>query len=168
MKIKSMTEIGILLAIGFVLHSFFPPIWLGMKPDFSLAMLFAVMIIKRDVKLALMAGFATGVFTAMTTGFPGGQVANIVDKTLTTLIIMIPLLRIRSNHLAFVGIVNFAGTILSGTIFLGTAALVSGLPGPMLILMATVVLPAAFINSVTGTILYSAILQSKQMLQRQA
>lgn len=164
MKLKDMTEVGILLAIGFVLHSVFPPILFGMKPDFSLAMLFAILLIKRDLKLAIMAGVVTGVFTAMTTGFPGGQVANLVDKFLTTLMIAIPMLKVQKQNVVLAGIVNAIGTVISGAIFLSTAALVAGLPGSMMVLMVSVVLPAAVVNTLAGTVLYSAILQSKRMI----
>jgi thiamine transporter ThiT len=164
MRLKDMTEVGILLAIGFVLHSVFPPILFGMKPDFSLAMLFAIILIKRDLKLAILAGLVTGVFTAMTTGFPGGQVANLVDKLLTTLIIAIPMVKVQKHNATMAGIVNAIGTVISGTIFLTVAGVVAGLPGSMMVLMLSVVLPAAIVNTLTGTILYSAILQSKRML----
>lgn len=164
MRLKDMTEVGILLAIGFVLHSVFPPILFGMKPDFSLAMLFAIILIKRDLKLAVMAGLVTGAFTAMTTGFPGGQVANLADKFLTTLIITIPILKIQRRNTIVAGLVNAVGTVISGTIFLAVAAIVAGLPGSMLVLMVSVVLPAAVVNTLAGTVLYSAILQSKRMI----
>lgn len=168
MKVKEMTEVGILLAIGFVLHSVFPPVLFGMKPDFSLAMLFAIILIKRDLKLALMAGLVTGVFTALTTGFPGGQVANLADKLLTTLIIAIPVLKLQKRNPFVAGMVNAVGTVISGTIFLSVAAIVAGLPGPMMVLFVSVVLPAAVVNTLTGTVLYTAILQSKRMLGQPA
>lgn len=166
MKIKDITEVGLLLAIGFMLHTVCPPVFLGMKPDFTLAMLFAVIVLKRDFKLALMAGLATGIFTALTTGFPGGQVANMVDKIVTTSLITLVVLQLRSTNLFFVGTINCTGTILSGAVFLGTAAIVVGLPGPMIALMTTVVLPAAVVNTVAGTLLYSAIVQSKRLLHQ--
>lgn len=166
MKIKDITEVGLLLAIGFMLHSFFPPVLLGMKPDFTLAMLFAVIIIKRDFKLAILAGLATGIFTALTTGFPGGQVANMVDKIVTTSLVTLVVLQVRSTSLFFVGAVNCIGTIVSGAIFLGTAAIFFGLPGSLFVLMLTVVLPAALVNTVAGTILFSAVTQSKRMLHQ--
>lgn len=166
MKIKDITEVGLLLAIGFMLHTICPPVFLGMKPDFTLAMLFAVIILKRDFKLALMAGLATGIFTALTTGFPGGQLANMVDKIVTTTLVTLVVLRLRSTSLFFVGVINCVGTVLSGIVFLGTAAIFFGLPGPIFALMATVVLPAAVVNTVAGTLLYSAIVQSKRLLHQ--
>ncbi len=167
MKIKDLTEVGLLLAIGFVLHSLCPPILLGMKPDFSLAMLFSIILLKRDFKLALIAGLATGIFTALTTGFPGGQIANLVDKTLTTtlIVVIINTLNIRKN-IILVGLVNGIGTIISGLIFLTTAAIIIGLPGPMMTLILTVVLPAALINTFAGTILFTTIVQSKKFIEQ--
>lgn len=169
MKIKDVTEVGLLLAVGFVLHSIFPPILFGMKPDFTLAMLFAIILLKGDFKLALLAGVTTGVFTALTTAFPGGQIANLVDKTLVTLIltpIVVHFQLFQQTPPILVGVVNFVGTLLSGVIFLGTAATLFGLPGSIITLILTVVLPAAIINTLAGVILFSAILQSKQYISR--
>ncbi|AZR74217.1 tryptophan transporter [Anoxybacter fermentans] len=166
MKIKTLTEISLLLAIGFVLHTLFPPIIFGMKPDFSLAMLFSIIIIKRDFKLALIAGLITGIFTALTTSFPGGQIANIVDKIITTIIMTVIILKMNRENFILVGLFNFIGTIISGVTFLGTAAIIFGLPGPMLTLILTVVLPTALINTLTGIILYSSIVQSKRLIRQ--
>ena len=73
---KDLAQSALLVAIGFILHAFFPPIVMGMKPDFALAMMFILLIIKQDFKLGFLVAVSTGIFTALTTGFPGGQVAN--------------------------------------------------------------------------------------------
>ncbi|MFW5891570.1 MAG: tryptophan transporter, partial [bacterium] len=87
MSTKDLAQAALLLAVGFILHAFFPPMVMGMKPDFALAMMFILLIIKRDFKLGFLVAVSTGIFTALTTGFPGGQIANIVDKTLTFFIV---------------------------------------------------------------------------------
>lgn len=169
MKIKDFAEVGLLLAIGFVLHTIFPPILFGMKPDFTLSMLFAIILLKGDFKLALLAGVTTGAFTALTTTFPGGQIANLVDKTLVTLILTPMILHFNLSQQTrplIVGLINFLGTLLSGVIFLSTAASLFGLPGSMIALILTVVLPAAIINTLAGVILFSAIVQSKQFVSQ--
>ncbi|HOJ46812.1 MAG TPA: tryptophan transporter, partial [Bacillota bacterium] len=86
-KTRDLALAGLMIAAGVVLHSF-PPIIGGMKPDFSLIMLILYALLRRDKKVTLAAGLATGVITAITTGFPGGQIPNVIDKTLTTLMLL--------------------------------------------------------------------------------
>ncbi len=159
MRVKDLVQAAFLVAIGFILHAVFPPIVLGMKPDFALAMMFIVLIIKRDMKLGFLVALATGIFTALTTGFPGGQIANIVDKIITFLAVsaLIPLVMNRIDSKIGTGIITALGTVISGTIFLGTAALIVGLPGPFTVLFYSVVLPAAVINTITAVIIYSVM-----------
>ncbi|MBS3811980.1 MAG: tryptophan transporter [Halanaerobiales bacterium] len=159
MKTKDIVQASLLVAIGFILHAVFPPLLLGMKPDFSLAMMFIVLIIKRDFKLGFLVALATGIFTALTTGFPGGQVANIVDKMLTFFIVFAilgPVMSKFSNKIG-VAIITLIGTLISGAVFLGTAALLFGLPGPFTALFYTIVIPASIINAITGVIIFSSI-----------
>lgn len=163
-KTKDLAEASLLVGIGFLLHAFFPSIVLGMKPDFSLAMMFIVLIVKRDMKLGFIVALATGIFTALTTTFPGGQYANIIDKLITFLLVS-GIIKIVSNKLdnrIGVGIVTAIGTLISGAIFLGSAALLTGLPGPFTVLYYSVVLPAAAVNTVTAIIIYLALSYSKK------
>ncbi len=64
-------------------------------------------------------------------------------------------------------VVGVIGTLISGTVFLGTAALVSGLPATFISLMMAVVLPATGINTVALLVLYplAAKLYSMQAVQ---
>lgn len=165
MRVKDLVQASLLVAIGFILHAVFPPIVLGMKPDFSLTMLFIILIVKRDLKLGFLAAVATGIFTALTTGFPGGQVANIVDKLVTFLIIspLIPLVVDRLRNKVGAGIITAIGTLISGAVFLGTAALIVGLPGPFSILYYSVVLPAAAINTVTAIVIFTVVQYSMEV-----
>lgn len=162
-EIRDLAEAALLVGIGFILHAFFPAIVLGMKPDFSLAMMFIVLIVKRDLKLGFLVALATGIFTALTTTFPGGQYANIIDKLVTFVAVsgIIKLLADSLDNRIGVGIVTAVGTIISGAVFLGSAALITGLPGPFSILFYTVVLPAAVINAVTSVVLYIAFTYSR-------
>ncbi len=159
MRTKDLAQAGLLVAIGFILHAVFPPMVMGMKPDFSLAMLFIILIIKRDLKLGFLVAMATGIFTALTTGFPGGQIANLVDKMVTFAIIstIIPFVLNHFGQRIAAGIITAVGTLLSGAVFLGTAALIVGLPGPFAVLFSTVVIPAAVINTVTAVIIFSVV-----------
>ena len=71
---KKMVMNALLLAIGAILHQITPALGLPMQPDFALAMLFIIMIINdNDYKTSLICAIITGVFTALTTKFPGGQ-----------------------------------------------------------------------------------------------
>ncbi|MFW5986099.1 MAG: tryptophan transporter [Halanaerobiales bacterium] len=159
MRVKDLVQASLLVAIGFILHAVFPPIVLGMKPDFSLAMMFIILMIKRDMKLGFLVAVATGIFTALTTGFPGGQIANIVDKMVTFLAVsaLIPLVMNRVNEKISAGIITAIGTLISGAVFLGTAALIVGLPGPFTVLFYSVVLPATLVNTVTAVIVFSVV-----------
>ena len=83
-KYKKMVMNALLLAIGAILHQITPALGLPMQPDFALAMLFIIMIINdNDYKTSLICAIITGVFTALTTKFPGGQLPNIIDKIVT-------------------------------------------------------------------------------------
>lgn len=157
-RVKDLAEAGLLVAIGFVLRILFPPIVMGMKPDFSLAMMFIILIVKRDLKLGFMVALATGIIAAMTTGFPGGQIANLVDKMVTYLAVsgLVYLIMDRVNNKVGVGIITALGTLFSGAIFLITASLLVGLPGSFTLLYVTVVVPTALINTITGIIIYLA------------
>lgn len=159
MNTKKMTMNAILLAIGALLHYVTPALGLPMQPDFALAMLIVVIFVNEDYKTALIAGIITGIFTAMSTKFPGGQLPNIIDKLITTNFVYFALLPVRNKLAANIKmpIILLLGTIVSGLTFLGSAAIIVGLPGSFTALFTLVVLPATAINAVAGTILYNAI-----------
>ena len=143
---------GLLVGLGLVLHGDFPGVFAGMKPDFSLIMLFIVIMVIPDKRVMVVAGLATAIITALTTSFPNGQIANIVDKIVTTAVVM-GLSALLPRQVLVVG-VGAIGTLVSGLVFLGTAALLSGLPASFASLVAAVVLPAAGINTIALLVLY--------------
>ncbi len=143
---------GLLVGLGLVLHGVFPGVFAGMKPDFSLIMLFIVIMVIPDKRVMVVAGLATAIITALTTSFPNGQIANIVDKIVTTAVVM-GLSALLPRQVLVVG-VGAIGTLVSGLVFLGTAALLSGLPASFASLVAAVVLPAAGINTIALLVLY--------------
>ncbi|MCQ6267031.1 tryptophan transporter [Fictibacillus sp. WQ 8-8] len=156
MKTKSLALTGVLLALGYVLHAIMPPFFLGMRPDMMLTMLFLTIIMFPSLSNVIVAALATGVITAITTTFPGGQIANLVDKPITALVFLglfLLVSRFKLNALT-AAILTFAGTIVSGSIFLGTALLVAGLPGTFLSIFLAVVLPTAAVNCVVMFVLY--------------
>ena len=166
---KKMVINALLLAIGAILHQITPALGLPMQPDFALAMLFIIMIINNnDYKITLISAIITGIFTALTTKFPGGQLPNIIDKLVTANIrfLVITLInkmcdfikitnKLQSNILV---LLTFPiGTLVSGVTFLISAQLIVGLPANFSMLFITIVIPAVLINTIGGFILYHVI-----------
>lgn len=150
---------SLFIAIGLILHQFAPPLFLGMKPDISLTMMFIIILINDDYKSALLSGIVCGILTALTTTFPGGQLPNVIDKIITAHIIYLILLPLRNrvNNQIQTIIVSIIGTLISGATFLGSAALLVGLPGSFSSLFLGIVLPATLVNTLVAPILYNAI-----------
>ncbi len=171
MKVNSKKLVlnSLLLAIGLLLHQITPVIGLPIQPDVTLIMLFAIMIInKGDYKTSLTCGIVTGIFTALTTKFPGGQLPNVIDKVITTNIIYLtmyimyklPYIKKFSSKVQdiIVSIVILpVGTLVSGTIFLLSALVLVGLPGTFEALFLVAVAPAVFINLLCGIFLNKLI-----------
>ncbi|MEG0872894.1 MAG: tryptophan transporter [Romboutsia sp.] len=169
MKTRNLTLNSILLAIGLMLHQVTPALGLPMQPDFALAMLFVIMLLnKDDYKICMVCAIVTGVFTALTTKFPGGQLPNILDKVVTANFVYVliyifykvryfgKLLGDKSDEfLAF--IILPIGTLISGSVFLGFAKVIVGLPAPFLPLFLSVVVPACIINLFAGLFLYKIV-----------
>lgn len=152
LSLADLVLAALFLGIGFILHAVFPPFLAGMKPDFSLMMLFVIIMLIPDRRIVMLAGIATGIITALTTTFPAGQIPNVVDKLVTTstLLLVSPILPNKVK----VPVLGVVGTFISGVVFLGTAALLTGLPAPFVSLVTTVVVPAAVVNTVALLILY--------------
>lgn len=159
MNLKKLILNSIFLAIGFILHQITPPIFLGVKPDFLLTMLFIAIVLSDDYKMTLILGITAGLLTAATTGFPGGQIPNFVDKVITAHFIYLlnKILGTKINDRLKILIINISGTIVSGIIFLITANILVGLPAEFSILVTAVVIPATLINTVVGFILYKVV-----------
>ncbi|MBU5306397.1 tryptophan transporter [Clostridioides mangenotii] len=160
---------SILLAIGLLLHQLTPALGLPIQPDMALAMLFVIMVLnKDDYKTCLVAGIITGVFTALTTKFPAGQIPNIVDKTITVNIMFVfmyivyrlPLIKKlteKKKDTVVTTLLLPIGTLISGTSFLLSAKLIVGLPGSFTALFVVAVLPATVLNLVAGLFLFKVV-----------
>ena len=168
---KKLIINALLLGIGAILHQITPALGIPMQPDFALAMLLVVMIINnRDYKTSLIAAIITGIFTALTTKFPGGQLPNIIDKIVTVnlmYIIIIFMNKLEYNQvvgeklkIAITTFIFATGTLISGTTFLLSAQIIVGLPVSFSILFATVVLPTVLVNSIAGVFLYKIVISS--------
>ncbi|MGL6107267.1 tryptophan transporter [Romboutsia sp.] len=160
---------SILLAMGLLLHQITPTLGLPIQPDMALAMLFTIMVLnKEDYKSCLVAGIVTGIFTALTTKFPAGQVPNIIDKVVTVNIVYfimiciynLPFIKKIENHkqdIIISAIILPIGTFISGCIFLLSAQILVGLPGSFASLFMVAVLPAIVMNLVAGMFLFKII-----------
>ncbi|MCF6136181.1 tryptophan transporter [Pseudalkalibacillus berkeleyi] len=156
MKSIQLALSGVLLAVGLVLHAVIPGILGAMKFDMLLTMMFLAIILFPNIKSVAVTALATGVISALTTTFPGGQLANMIDKPITAIIVfgLYSLLKKYHGHVALVATITAIGTLISGTIFLTSAAVITGLPAPFVALFLTVVLPTTVVNTIVMTVLY--------------
>jgi hypothetical protein len=163
MNLRKMILTSLFLALGLVLHQAMPPILFGMKPDIMICMMFiAILLNKDDYKMTLMIGIIGGLFSAMTSTFPGGQLPNMIDKMVTAncIFFLYKVLDKKFSEQAQIFTAAILGTLISGTVFLGSAALIVGLPGPFMALMLAVVIPATLMNGVGCSVLYNATVLS--------
>ncbi|WP_024614769.1 tryptophan transporter [Clostridium sp. Ade.TY] len=175
-KTKRMIINALLLGIGVILHQITPALGLPMQPDFALIMLFIIMIInKDDYKTCLISGIITGIFTAMTTKFPGGQLPNMIDKLITVNLMFVVIMLINklkiiknmadSKRRTIESLILFpVGTLVSGLIFLLSASVLVGLPVGFSSLFIVVVLPSVAINLVAGFMLFKIIRSSMRSI----
>ena len=157
MKTKQLVTNALLLAVGFLLHYVTPTLGIPMQIDFSLiTMILVINLNKNNFGSCIASGIATGIFSGITSKFPLGLIPNIIDKTVTTLVVyfLIKLLDKTALHNKIKAIVvNAVGTVISGTVFLVSALLLVGLPAPFSVLFSTVVIPAIVVNTIAGFII---------------
>ena len=175
-KTKKMIINALLLGIGAILHQITPALGLPMQPDFALIMLFIIMMInKNNYKTCLISGIITGIFTAMTTKFPGGQLPNMIDKLVTVNLMFILIMIINKMKLiknisenkkkVIESLIIFPiGTLVSGLTFLLSASILVGLPAGFTSLFVVVVIPAIAINLVVGFFLFRIIKSSMKAI----
>lgn len=167
-KTKKMILNAILLGIGMILNQIVPAIGASITPDLTLVMLFCIVMINRDnYKICLISGIITGVFTALTTKFPGGQVPNIVDKVITVNIIYLMIKSIylvpvinkigKKADLLVITIISAIGTMVSGFTFLSIASVMVGLPAGLIQLFVVVILPTVLVNAIVAFLIYNVI-----------
>jgi len=186
MSLRDSIQIALLLAVGYVLRLIVPGYAAGMKPDPMMGMLIVIILLHRNVRVALLAGLITGLIGALTTTFPGGQLPYLMDKIVTSFFILLlcylvanPLekllgkatyqfLGFKASLGTFIscGILGSLGTLFSGTAFLTLALAIVGLPAPFKILFATVVIPAAIGNTLVVMILYPLVTVTKRLMFR--
>ncbi|WP_017754275.1 tryptophan transporter [Calidifontibacillus oryziterrae] len=161
MNTKILVSLAMLVGIGAVLHAVMPPIFLGMKPDMLLVMMFLGIVLFPEKKNVFVLALATGIVSALTTSFPGGQVANMIDKPITAFLFFALFLAVKkfNNSVFSASILTIIGTIISGSVFLGAALVLFGLPGgaSFMALFTAVVLPATAFNTVAMIIVYPIV-----------
>jgi len=145
MDLRKNIFIALLIAMGYIMHQVIPGTIGSMKFDIMLSFIFVALFIGRDFKSVILTALLGGGITALTTTFPGGQIPNIIDKLVTSLVQV------------SAGIIAFIGTIVSGSVFLYSALLLVGLPAPFLVLFLGIVLPTAFANIFVTLIVYNAV-----------
>jgi len=152
MNTKKMTLSAILIAVGYILHQIVPgiPFLGGMKMDFLLIMMFFSIFMMDTYREVLAVAMVCGIISAMTTTFPGGQIANLVDKLITGSLVYFVYNNIMQNlpKVVKVSIIGLLGTIVSGAIFLLVGLKVSGAPISFMDLFIAVVLPTSVLNMI--------------------
>lgn len=159
MNTKTLVSLSLLVGIGAALHFIIPGIYLGMKPDMMLAMMFLGIVLFPKVKNVILLGLVTGFISGLTTTFPGGFIPNLIDKPITAFVFfgLYMLIAKKITNIAGVTFLTALCTIVSGSIFLASAYLIVGLPGPFAALFATAVIPATVLNGLAMFILYPIV-----------
>jgi hypothetical protein len=169
MNTKKMVTAALFLSVGFILHQLMPGLPLGnMKPSPNLAMMFLAILYVNDRKGTVAIGLTAGLLSAMTTVFPMGQIPSVIDKTLTAIVVfqLFHMLRNMKNGVLKLAVVSAIGTVVSGTIFLGSALMLFSLPAPFMVLFMGVVLPAVAMN-VMLVVLIDRVLSRARVTSRQ-
>ncbi|MBK3495959.1 tryptophan transporter [Viridibacillus sp. YIM B01967] len=160
MNTKNLVLMALLVGVGAALYVVIPGFNGGMKPDFMLTMMFIGILLFPGVKEVFLLAVTTGVISGLFSTFPAGFVPNIIDKFVTAFIFYaaVVLLRRFAQKIAVSAVLAGAGTIISGSVFLGSAILIVGAKIPFTALFLTVVLPAVAINVVAFIIIYPIII----------
>src|SRR5699024_3708276 len=172
MNTRIMVILSLFVGIGAVLHAIAPPILFGMRPDMLLSMMFLGILLFPKTQYAILVSIVTGVIAALTTTFPGGQIANMIDKPLSAMIFLglfLLLKRAITNKHIIAPILTFFGTLISGSIFILTAIYIVGIGSQLehgfLTLFGIVVLPAAAVNTIVMVVLYPIVGQIMKRTQ---
>ena len=131
MNTKVLVSLSLLMGLGAVLHLVVPGFAFGVKPDMMLTMMFLAIILFPEKKNVFLVAVAAGVISGLTTTFPGGFIPNIIDKFISAFLFYFMFLAIQkfSNTVAGVTVFTVIGTLISGTVFLGSANIFFSLPG---------------------------------------
>jgi len=100
----------------------------------------------------------------LTTGMPGGQIPNFIEKFITAFIVLFIVYALGKLHNQIkLGIISLVGTAISGTVFLSLAAAFGAFKMAAFVpTFIAVVVPAAVLNFVVSYILYNVVLAAKK------
>ena len=158
---RVLVFLSLLIGIGAALHMIMPPIIFGVTPDLSLVMMILGILLFPKVPYVLLVSIATGIISALTTGFPGGQIANLIEKPITAFIILglVKVLEKAMSKGKLAPTLTAIGTLISGGIFLFIPVVLMGLGGDagFSVLYVSVVLPTALLNTVLMSVVYPII-----------
>lgn len=148
---KRISYMSILLALGLVLNLIVQVFSIqGMKVDFVVVMLCLSLLLAESYEETLLAGLAFGLLTALTTTFPNGQIANIIDKFMIALILYTikNIFHLSLTHKTHVFMFGLIATLLSGSIFLAVALTLSQSLNMFSFLFVTIVIPSTIGNCI--------------------
>ncbi|MCE5222265.1 MAG: tryptophan transporter [Clostridium sp.] len=159
---RKMAANAILIAIGAILHQIVPPLpFIGIECDFSLAMLFIIIVFNKEYKTALACGIIIGVFAGLTSKMPGGLVANIIDKFITCNVMYLILIPLRNsiNRIKQIGLLLPIGTLVSGATFIIALMKTAGLPEGLSfkIMFISAVIPTMVLNTIIGLVIFKIV-----------
>lgn len=161
MNLRVLIILALLVGIGAVLHAVAPPILFGMRPDMLLSMMFLGILLFPKLPYVILLSIVTGIMSALTTTFPGGQIANMVDKPITAFAFfgLFLLTRKLINGNINAPLLTAIGTLISGSVFLFTGLYILGanVGAGFFALLLTVVLPAIVVNAIVMIILYPIV-----------
>ena len=120
MDSKKLTVSSIFLSVGLLLHYITPALFLGVKPDFLLVMMFLGIFFMDNVKEAFVLSLFAGLLAAFTTNFPMGQLPNILDKIVSGIVVYY-LFKVMGKNKVKSNFVFMIGTLISWFVFLVTA-----------------------------------------------
>jgi hypothetical protein len=165
MNTKVLVFLSLLIGMGAVLHAAMPGIYLGMKPDLLLTMMFLGIMLFPEKKYVLLVAIVGGVISAMTTTFPAGQIPNIIDKLITAFVFygLFTSLQKYNTSIVMISAITAVGILVSGFVFLNSALLIAGLPGTFLSLFIGVVIPATVMGTIAMAIIYPV---AQQIIKR--
>ena len=124
-------------------------------------MLFIIIVFNKDYKTTLTCGIIIGVFAALTSKTPGGQLPNIIDKFITCNIMYLILIPLRNkiSKIKQMALLLPLGTLISGTTFLTVLMILAGLPGGISFgaLFIAVVIPTIVVNTIIGIVIFKIV-----------
>ncbi len=120
MNSRKITLSSIFLSLGLLLHYITPAVFLGVKPDFLLVMMFLAILFLDNRKEVLIIAIFAGMIAAFTTNFPMGQIPNVFDKLISAFAVFY-LLKLFGTDDKRSNLVFAIGTMISGAVFLALA-----------------------------------------------